>query len=200
MQNEIQIGRLSALLHKPLGMTEGAPSPTLATDIFPTLCLESERPEWAHLAGVRTRQGYHYHTLIAANNGWIALVNPAASGMLVVCEKIRVGSSAGTYIRVYLAAVAVTAGAPVNTVSFLDSRDGLFTSAAQIREGEAVGPLLLSPASGVLAMPAAESQDVPTKYVLAPNSAVLIYNETVNQSFSAWFEWQERALEPSETR
>ena len=121
MQNEIQGGRLNSILHKLLNMAEGSPSPTLATDVFPMLALEVDRPEWHFLGGERLGWARWYLGGTAAQYSHVGLRNPAGSGVLLVVDRIVVSVAAGNPVQLGLRTVAA-----VDVVSSGLSRDTRF--------------------------------------------------------------------------
>lgn len=204
MQNEIQVGRYSAMLHKLLQMKEGAPSPTLATDIFPTISLEVDRPEWKFLGGEMICSGWGAKAAAAGEYGNVVLENPTGSGALVVLERIGISIATAGQVEAFpLYSSAVSALAAVSTRFAADLRwanpSGSFfkTSVAMIRQGN------LSPISGGFAYfyPLANTTSLfDLGFVLSPGTAVSIRAATVNIAMRVWFRWRERVLEQSETR
>lgn len=201
MLNEIQVGRYNGILHKLLDMKEGSPSPTLASDLFPTICLEGERPEWAFLAGDRLGLA---GTSIAGTAGQyvsIVLWNPTGSNILTVTELIEYWGAAGFVgdIRYYDAD-------PPGYVALnrypRDSRTGwataIGTTATRVSWASSAGV----DGNLVARLPMAvalEKYTITQPFILKPGRALILVGGLAQQ-FGVNFYWRERALSPSETR
>lgn len=99
--NEILTGRYNALLHKLLVMKDGAPAPTLGTDISPGLTLESDRPEWLWLGGEMMAVGMLRAGAVAAVNSRIRL-RLLVPNLQVVVEKCIVTMEAAGNAVLYI--------------------------------------------------------------------------------------------------
>ena len=195
MQNEIQVARYSGLLHKLLDMKEGAPSPTLATDIFPMLALESDRPEWAFLAGERLCFMQWHDAAVVAEYSSLGLRNPVASGVLVVVESMNVMIATGGYALGMRGNSTVDAANPGRT---RDSRTAAQATAAQMVE-RTQGTVPAYPMwTGAVISNTNGFSEFPV--ILTPGWELMIWNATVNSNITVAFTWRERALGSSETR
>lgn len=203
MQNEIQVGRLSGILHKLLSMKEGAPSPVLATDIFPMLALEVDRPEWKFLGGERICLGGASTGATEAECSQNALYNPPGSGVIGIIETIRCFSSGGTfYATLRLGAGEPLVGSVQPTRAIVDSRYPfaaatmptlqVWAGTAAAQQGNVAGWLGRGLANHTLVSDFA--------IVLSPGFYVSLHTYADNQDFGTMFHWRERAIEPSETR
>lgn len=196
MRNEIQVGRYNGVLHKLLGMPEGAPSPTLATDVFPMLALEVDRPEWKFLGGERLCGGRMTDGNVAAQYSHVGLRNPAGSGMLVVVQKILIGFAANG--AMYVALRAISTADNIYATYTRDSRwPGLLGSAKIIDHTTAVAQGTPYAYIRGLANTTAQLTD---PYVLHPGYDLLVRNAAVNVQVDCSFMWTERGFEPNETR
>lgn len=204
MQNEIQVGRFNGVLHKLLAMREGAPSPTLATDIFPTICLEHDRPEWLYLAGASRHQGYTSITGVAAQYSSICLYNPAGSAALIVVEGVHIYPSAAVAVREYPMvgyAAALAGWTAVGTRGATDLRLGYGQGVGRIYRVTEVALPLQNAFSQIMG-PAVSNQNLVLEHpwVLGPDTGYRITCPTVNTTLTVSFRWRQRPLEPSETR
>lgn len=205
--NEILVGRFSGILHKLLNMKEGAPSPTLATDISPGITLESDRPEWMFLAG-EFRSGKVAQAVADVANFTVAgLFNGQATGVLVIVEAITINNqTVGTLsyeIRVGTT-TALTGG------SSSEKTDLRWNKLSAARSGSALEAVLTGSRVYLVTVPAGSSVRVPLVIILPPNTVPLptgqlIPNVTVNctvinQAINATFEFRERGMEQSESR
>jgi hypothetical protein len=196
MLNEIQVGRINGLLHKLLDMKEGAPAPTLATDIFPTIALEVDRPEWKFLGGERLCQAQWNDAAAAGNYSSIGLRVPAGAGVLVVIKAIYViyGATADFYMG--LRPNTTVDGARGGRCR--DSRLAVATSAAQIVDRTQATALAYQTFHGVALANTLVKLDTP--WVLTPGYELMIWPSAQNTAQTACFDFTERNLEPSETR
>lgn len=209
MVNEIQNGRVNALLTKLLSMKEGSPAPTLAPEVISALVLESDRPEWAFLKGERLGIG---GTTLAAGgagiNSYVAIVNPLGSGVLGVILGFMPSGIVGTSNEWELRFNnAVTTGLVAqNRAINRDLRSigvpgGNIPMTLQIFAGAIAAP----PGVGsILAQGVAGnstySQEIPLDFVLPPGFALLVTDPRGNQPVKVYWRWTERVLDPSETR
>jgi hypothetical protein len=201
MLNEIQIGRLNGLLHKLLDMKEGAPAPTLATDVFPMLVLESDRPEWLFLSGQRMCGALRQTAATVGQYSHAGLWNPAGSGVLAVVREITIWPVA---VDLYFAlekgsAKKDTAGVGV----ILDTRGWPDSTHYQstvypysYTNAVATGfsfAFIRTLASGV-------PMQLTHPIVLGPGTNLLVRPSAANTAINVNFKWMERPLAPSETR
>jgi hypothetical protein len=200
MLNEIQIGRFNGILHKLLDMKEGAPAPTLATDIFPMLGLEMDRPEWKFLAGENLAAGSRTDAAVAGQTSHVGLQNPAGSGVLVIVEKLILIGASGNEMRVCMQQgtqadatgygvkldtrgwPSATAWTPVATLFDYTNATAIGTIATVQR----IGPELQRIAEYPM--------------ILKPGTRCVVRQSAVNLACQVSFVWRERVLSPSETR
>jgi len=198
MQNEIQVGRFNAILSKLTGIT-GAPSPVMATDVFPMLALEVDRPEWSFLGGERLGWMRWTDAAVAANYSSVGIRNPANSGVLVVIERIEAHiSAAGQWF------VGVRANTTVDASGTCLARDSRFvaagynTTAQYVERTQATQPAYPAYGLAVAANNTISRHEVPI--VLSPGYEVMVWPQTVNVAIYASFAFRERILNSSETR
>lgn len=204
LPNEIQTGRLNAILHKLLGITEGAPAPSLAPDLFSMLCLENDRPEWKFLAGERLCCGSG--TVAAGGAGLYStfvLWNPPGSGVLGVLE--RIGNwDANAQAMILRANYTDPSGAGYGTAGHYrglrDLRHGATATSKPtllIYSVATVSPLGLNVLqSFYLGTAGLFEIDV----VIPPGYGLTVHSQNANQQLRVNFLWRERVLEPSERR
>lgn len=202
MINEIQSGRLNAILHKLLALKEGAPSPSLATDVFPMLGLEMDRPEWKYLGGEVLVSGWGAKSPVAGEFGNVTLENASGSGALIVLEQIGISIATAGQVEIF----------PLHTASGLtnvssryardlrwDNPTGTFFKQATgiIRQGDLTP---ISPSNAYFYPLAGTSCLYPVEYVIPPGRGISVRAATANIALRVWFVWRERSLEQSETR
>lgn len=200
--NEIQAARFNDLLHKLLGMKEGAPSPQISPEIQPVIVLENDRPEYDFLRNVRRgASAGSTSSSAAAKFQQLSVVNPAGSGVIAVVTDINVMNSAHAPlvdVRLGCTVGAATGGTSRN----LDLRFGnqALATSVFVEEVAAITGVVAYRARG----PANASLFIPLTIVLGPGNSVFFVDITasaaageINQLNVAI---RERAIEPSETR
>lgn len=196
--NEILTGALNQVLARRLGVQTGggAVSPSIAPEIFATLPLEVDRPEWAYLAGERIAGAATGATAQAALNTVIALSNPNGSNVLMVVEFIRSVMGAGSSLAFY---VVPNTGFSTGTLvgnNLLDSR-WMATNAAARAAGSLTWTNLGAPPaqSSFYLQEASTTVDWTRPIILQPSHALVVFANTVNVAISrVAFQWRERAL------
>jgi len=202
--NEIQVGRLNAVLHKLLDMKEGAPAPQLAGDVVPSIILENDRPEFHFLGNSRLCGGGLYRAGQAGFYNKVALSNPAGSGVLCIVERFDVFASTNGQIDMM----------GVDAVSLVGSQNGyLFDT----RYGGNAWSLSTFPTCQITFEETAFAGygvnvqvyrntanttmtiDKPN-IILGPGTGIMLENQIVANAMGVNLWWRERALEPSETR
>lgn len=200
MRNEIQVGRLSQILARLLSMDEGAPSPTLATDIFPCLVLESDRPEWAQLGGVRLCGARRTDAAVAGQYSHVALRNPTDSGVIVVVRSVCIHSGSTAY-----STLGIRAQATLDATTAGFARDSRWSTAGAFSSKAVVGDYTAAvQQTGAVIWMVASTASTPNQtrldVVLSPGFELLCTGNAVNVQQSCAFEWYERPILPSETR
>lgn len=197
--NEIQVGRYNGILHKLMGMKEGAPSPQLSGDIVPGIILEADRPEWKFLAGEHLCMGGLALAGTAAEKGAVELWNPPGSGTLIVIEKIQM--TCGTNPSEFWAGHQGVALASQAGGAYLDSR---LNRGSQVTVGQTRfdtdGAVLLTTVIYRMHTLARTPLVIDTPVILTPGNGWAVVCTTDNEPIDVAFSWQERTLEPSELR
>jgi len=207
--NEIQIGRLNSVLHKLLDMKEGAPAPSLSSDITAMLALEVDRPEWKFLGGEKLCVAPFLPTAVANNMGQGSLFNPVGSNVLCIIEDwVLTVQSTNTFtaeVRVDTSEI----GGTLRSGQLMDGRWGTPNTVfptCRVRDnatGVLVGGFLLANwrGSGSLATVSA-TRPPALPFILLPGLAYTVgYVQGVaNANVFGYFRWRERAFEPSELR
>lgn len=199
--NEILVGRYNGILHKLLGMKEGAPAPQLSPDVTPTLVLENDRPEYGYLAGDKILAAHEGIAGDATHYPVIQFKNPADSGILAVLESVLCSLSATGLIELRFVS---TAGGN-ETGNQHASRDRRYTGRGScVMTNQA--PLAI-PANILVSQQLILAQTIyqllPLPIVLPPDvsgNSVITISGPLNTTLRVSCMWRERALEPSELR
>lgn len=201
--NELQGGEpANQILQRRFGITGQAPAPVMASELFPTVCLESDRPEWHWLGGGRLVGGRGFLAAAPGNFSQLNLQNPAGSGVIAVVDSIVIADDAGAtamwQIRVN-GVGALTVPSASARGFMLDSRAGM---AAGFRSSLSIGELLTATIAGQVVNQVrvganGNYQDIGS-YVLGPGSEIVVSPTTQNRSNLVSFRWRERAATPEE--
>lgn len=203
--NEILAGRYNGILHKLFSMKEGAPSPQLATEIFPVIPLDATLNglEQGFLGGIRYCVSYgQVGAGGAGTRSAVQIFNPANSGILTFVEQV-VGKSVnavGVTLAIKRHDTALANGATGTRAR--DFRWGSQTPATQIRFDNAAAAV----GTTIALMEHQIDSGVSTwaKYdhgfVLIPGTGILVDPLTDNQQCAAGFSWYERPVDPNELR
>lgn len=201
MLNDINSPRFNAILHKLLGIVDDAPSPKLATEIFPVLSLEADRPEWAFLGNERLMAARGDAVAVAGNYAYVSLNNPSDSGVIVTVERVMVACSTGlTYEGVLGLGPAQAQNLTHSTPR--DSRyqtpTGTFGVGAAVLRQDSQATVVNGPAFRI---PNNATLEIDAPWVLAPGFALLWQHGTVATAIErVSFVWRERLLAGGETR
>ncbi len=198
--NELQGGSgVNLILSKRFKVGE-APAPFMASELFPMVGLELDRPEWKFLSGERLC-GFGA-TLVATSSqhSSVGLENPTDSGMILVVESILLAAIQGVVtifdLRMDNGFTPDTRGQGV----FLDSRLGdstaavptgrsLFFTSAGAQPGLGFRRVIVEANASVL---------VPIDVVLGPGGQLWLTQTAQNQQIVFSPLWRERAAEPGE--
>lgn len=195
MFNEILEGGLNQLLTRRLGMKLGSPAPAVAPEVFPSMNLESDRPEWGFIKG---EQLMGYGELIAAGTaadyGQCWLINPVGSGTLITITRIS-ATTAGNHARIRTAR-SVDAGAAVGSLrtnGWMDTR-WAGSGVLLLRRVAITLPVLTYREVGMATNQMAFEKPI----VLGPGTTCHFYGETPATAFSFDVQWMERVALPGE--
>lgn len=204
LPNEIQTGRYNAILHKLLGITEGAPAPSLAPDLFAMLALEVDRPEWRFLAGQRLCSGGKYLAAGGAGNfNSFVLWNPAGSGILAVVTDL---ANAFNSARVFTLRANATepSGAGYGSTAYRGLRDFRYTPSATAKPTCLLYSMATAAPVGINVLTqlnlTAGGVIQNLGIVIPPATGLSFEDSVANQEDRIALAWYERVYEPSESR
>lgn len=200
--NEIQIGRLNAVLYKLLDMKEGAPAPQLTGEVVPGLVLESDRIEWKFLGGERIMAGRATPGAAAGEITAAQLLNPAGSEVLIILEACVFSTSSNTGVLFGFTQADIGSDGSL-TASSRDTRVTPLTGnvgVGRINGVTQVGSAITGPIVGDLYGLANTPMRYPGQVVLAPNMGFVAETGSANIAVRSTWIWRERRLEMSETR
>lgn len=199
--NEVLAPRYNLLLHRLLGMEEGAPSPSLAPELFAMFVLEADRPEWGHLAQVPRFWGYAQQAAVAGQFAHVQFFNPANSGVVATLESAVVETGAAGLWQFGRRDTAITTAA--YTVIPCDGRREL--------PGGANLPCVLQPrqqsnATSLITVIGFQSNSLaatPQPYygldlVITPGRGIVFQGLAANNRLTVSAHWRERTMEASE--
>lgn len=201
--NEIQIGRLNSILHKLLDMKEGAPSPSLAPDVFAMIGLEMDRPEWKFLAGERLCSGSKQVAAGGAGTyGNIVLRNPPNSNTLLVVESLQNCESAARALIIAVSSTDIT-GTYSSANAYRGLRDTRFGVTANAKPSGQLWSLATAAGTSTNILRQwrpVQHELLPFPMILAPGDNLSVFDSVANQSDWVAFMWRERVMSTSERR
>jgi hypothetical protein len=202
MVNEIQVGRVNAILTKLLSMKEGSPSPVLAPEVLPVVVLENDRPEYVFLGGGKLCAGGLEQAAVALERPFVQLFNPVGSGVLLVVHYAKFESTTTQQIQVGLSRTPATTN-PAGAAGPRDLRGVAIGSLGVVGQMRSQTSTLAQPAFYLIydhVHVNFEPGFLPFPIILDPGSGLLISGTTNATNMRASFAWTERALESSEQR
>lgn len=202
--NAIHVGRYSDLLARLLSIEEKNPAGEIATEIFPVLALEVDRPEWYVLGGTLPAFGRTTRT----NGGGFVMImlrNPVDSGRIIVCTDLYAQGPAaalGTGCELVIGISSSTPSGTQGTAFISDTRAEPGTTSAR-----PVGQVWGHDGGSVQAIKerqAFSATDIITRqtykgpYVISPGFSVAIELTLAATALEGGFTWYERRFEPLE--
>lgn len=195
----IGTGDLSEVLVKRLRTPGGAPAPNVAPEVFPTMALEVDRPEWGWLKGEMRFAAWGGPAGVVGQLSRVRLINPAGTNTIAVVTRIYANAVQGLeLVRAPLMASLITnrPTAPIDTRRVLSTAT-LQNSRLTVTQGGEVG----SVPSGVSFAFLGQNiwHDYRAPIVIAPNGHIEIVGTVVNTAILAVnVEWYERQANPGE--
>lgn len=192
---------LNQVLARRLTTPGPAPSPTLEPAIFPSLVLESDRPEWEYVKGATLAGARSTVAAVAGNFSCATLVNPLGSNLIVVLNRVNVLTAAGSG-----GVVRIEDGSIVGTPVTAGVRDGRWmppgAGAAGARPRAQVfafAKAALSLATPLWGFPQASFVSFDEPLVIRPNQSIVLEVTVANIGISdVSFQWYERPAQPGE--
>lgn len=194
-QNEMTEGAgVNLILSKKFGVV-GAPSPLMASEIFPNVILQNDRPEWPFLEGDKIAGGFIQDAGVAAQISHVGLHNPADSGILVVVQSILVDITGGD-TRIDLgvtpdATDTLTTGTPRDT-RFEFRRAGGPETTALLFTLTQVGTITATQLAQLTHNVSSVIVPYKVPIVLGPDGFVMVRGVGTNQAVGASFNWVEQ--------
>jgi len=199
-QNELESGAgLNQVLSKAFGV-QGAAAPFMASEVFPTLVMGNDRPEWNFLSGDRLCAGAQSDAAVAAQISQVGLNNPAGSGVIIVVESVTVTDVTGGAARLYRLGLGI--GATIDTATgaaFVDTRWGFVNTPTgdvyRLTQVARTGTTILTfPVAG------AGHTTIKGPWVLAPDGFIVASGNGVASAIDASYSWREYAAADGELR
>lgn len=204
--NDIQVARFNSILHKLLGIREGAPAPVLAPEIIPTVALEVDRPEWSFLGGEHLAVGDYSVAASAAEYSYASILNPTGSNALCVVESFRIQALTPDPNGTFLYWGGAVALADLQSQSVWRDTRGMSTAGGneglvcQIRTTQDANANLGTTLIGGYFNDQQMFEALARPFVLAPGGCLMARPSAVNLGITIVVNWRERALEPTEVR
>lgn len=202
--NDLQFGQqLNEILRRRFGVQE-QPAPVMATEFFPNVILEAERPEWLYYATERRSSGHAFDAAVAGQFSHVGLqLGPGDTEIMLTVERILISDAVGNRSFV----IGWSNNAALIDVAFngtpMDSR----WNDPNPTTGRGAIVLLTQVATGVAATeemalfqtPGIGTFEVPISPVVIGSPNILyIRGNLANEPVGASFVWRERRLGPYE--
>jgi len=188
---------LNQLIARRLTTPGPAPSPTVEPAIFPSLVLESDRPEWGWNKGERLCASVGGVTAVAGQYSVFGFSNPAGSNVIATVTSCAILPGATSVVaKITQSALAVAPG----TAGVRDTRWNIsgFTG-SPVCSPLAGATLVLAPNASMLYLPASVYTQRPIEFVVTPGWQFILVGLTVNVGFTAAdLQWRERTAQPGE--
>lgn len=201
--NELAGGDRTNLILSRRFDIQGAPAPFMASEIFPQIVLENDRPEYEWLGLGRLCSAPSFIAAAVGNFGVCGLINPAGTGTLAVLKSFTVwnNTTGGTQSGFLGILGANQNGLSLSDPGFLrDSRGGFAAGRrSTLRTIAAISATV--PVEGRIdefLVPDDGSYTGSAPVVLAPNSCLYAAWEVQNVDMWVIWRWTERAAEQSE--
>lgn len=199
-------GKLLVGIKNALGMAEADAGVERLSETLTPIINPWGLPEWASLRGEGLWAGWRLQSAVAAQNGYVGIVNPSTSNNIIVVDGFHVRTGAVTDVTVSRQTYnAVLSLRETNNIA-CPARDSRFSaagfSAARISVGGAAG-LLATAAQTMESLASANAANIvgyspPT--ILLPNEALIVEANTVNINISVAFWGRVRPFLPGEQR
>lgn len=202
-QETVGTGRFETFLRRLLSI-KGIVAPTVEPKL--SAGFDLIRPPWelsenALLAGWRGVQSYATVGPVAGAYSQLNLDNPVGSGMVLVVERVVIGSVAASFGAFWNLSPTVSMAASAATAR-MDGRGtagtpapayttGVFTTGTTVAALVGRAMYTWSPASAV-------TREFAGPWVVPPGMSLIIQSSAVNVQIGGGFVWWERAAEPSE--
>jgi len=197
-QNELLGGEGVNLILSKRFQIQGAAAPFMASEMFPNITLENDRPEWGFLAGTRIAGSTATLGGTAAENSQVGVRNPAGSNVIIVVTRASLGNAhsaaAALQLRIGLSPTVDADTLPAPRDTRWGSLNANTVGLVFVRSGALLGrPLMQFTSNATFNL-----HDLQGPWVLGPGGFLLGAQVTVNRAMNASYEWYERAAKPGE--
>lgn len=192
-RSTIQTGNIERRLRAAYGIKGKSVVPNLGDQLHPVTVIDDlAHPLWYDETDIRRSFSSHLVAPVVGQSGYVTIVNPAGSGVLIFLESAWVIGAAGASLIGRLTG-AEPAGVEVGF--HYDDRLGLFTTATRLRSGTNAALQIAS--AFIKPFEANVTRRWEIGAVLSPGGlGWAIQHGTQNQQLDCGFQWQERPLSP----
>ena len=195
---ELQQNRYDKLLRRVGGLI-GAKSMVndALGELFPMIDVETLNAELGLLSSWRLGFASTTQAALAANFNLSQIFNPAASGAIVILERVDFASDVSKQIRFALATAGLTNLTANHALR--DTREGILVQpVTQIRDVQQVGGIAQFGSLNIQPGVNFTLNDKNGLFVLGPGTGVTFATTIVNSSLDVNYLWRERVAEASE--
>jgi hypothetical protein len=193
MFNEILEGGFNQVITQRLGMKGGAAAPAVAPEVFPTMALEVDRPEWGWLKGEAI---IGHFTFVAAAVGVRSALQLYVPGDRdIICTVQNISCITTDAVRIER---AIGIGGTVGpwTPEVTNPRDFRYPPQGA---GTLLETIQDTPSgNGLIAVLNNVQPTFTDPIVITPNTSLLVMTENLNTALSVSIQWRERVALPGE--
>lgn len=192
--NEMTEGAGANLILQKVYGVVGAPSPIMASELFPQVVVRNDRPEWPFLEGDRIAAGVVSDGAVVGQISHVGLINPVDSGVLVIVKEFLIaqGTAQRTnliFIGQNVEATDTTApGAPRDSRFQLIAVGGPETTALLFTLTQ-VGTITAAP---IATVSFSDTFRYDQPIVLGPGGFLMVRGSVSNEGLTVSFSWLEQ--------
>lgn len=205
VHNALSRGAIPSALARAVGDMEGASGLERYGETLTPILDLWQQPEWCHLRRELLMSDDVSQGAVAGEFGMVALVNPAASGVIAIVERVTAWSSLQQFFSLFRDQAATVTGtlALIERGQPRDSRDGFgLASNGRIQLYSGSDPGLFGSRLDRMSTPSGGGNFGEFKCglpaVVTPGWALIVACTTVNIALEANFGWRERTAYPGE--
>lgn len=176
-------------------MQVGSAAPAVAPEIFPTMALEVDRPEWGRLKGERLCSKYQLQGAVGGQFTALQLYLPTTSQEVAVVTEIKNANATVIHIARMVGIGGGVAGWTGRTTATRDFRWGGQATSCILESGNFAALPARFPDIGAIRF---DGDTFREPIVITPGTSLCIYAPTVNQAALLSIHWYERPGQPGE--
>jgi len=187
---------LNQALSRRFGV-QGAPSPNVASEVFPTVPMEgpSAAPEFAYLRQSRLCEGWGEDAAGAGARSAVQLINPSGSGVLGIVDRLFIVNDQASAVKGYIWGLKRSTTTDAAAAAY--PRDTRIPTATTLLVGARTAAHAGDDDMKVY-VPASETRIFHGPWILHPGNHLYVQGAEDNLGVWAGFWWEERAATEGE--